>query len=531
MLKIRGRSLVISLAAYLLFGGRSDSSCSPLDDIVGQLGDGAKAEAVSERDLEEAPGAIKGNMRTLFPEVLFDSTHQNIAKLDKHYSPHLRDIGDGIQRAAHIHVRSQAGEISGVNEDACPKSKAWSHSEHETASCCGVDTSRYAALREDHTFKACCVRRGEEQLSEEEIACRHPDGTGWAGLFEFYFPTQALEWGRTDGFSMLVDSGTVDRCIKEVAPLEKSHSRLQADDVTLRINLATMEHRHREELARDLCMHPMQFMKLMDPDPSEDPYQRNPDGHGTAGEQMLEAIPLWATYSTFGAVLTADPAESSKLSNFDSLGYLDVGGTRDKATDLALGYGRGFRVDPQYCKTLMGESVGEASDGLGEAVAVFGKGLSSESKNASIGYSCKEEGGSLLPMSPVQKRGAGQGSDESGMRALAFSIAAGVYAPAMADQEHRTSYYKRFEPLRYFRFMGKPFLGSFGYNEQGVQCRMVSGEAFYKGTPQPDRWYTSAHNSPGNYAAPMRIFASCPKGWERWRGPHSELACGEEKLW
>jgi hypothetical protein len=44
-----------------------------------------------------------------------------------------------------------------------------------------------------------------------------------------------------------------------------------------------MEQKHREELAKDLCMHPMQFMKLMDPDPIEDPYQKSPDGQGTAG--------------------------------------------------------------------------------------------------------------------------------------------------------------------------------------------------------------------------------------------------------
>jgi hypothetical protein len=486
---------------------------------------------VSERDLEKSPSTIKENMRGLFPEVIFDPTHGNVDKLDKHYSPHLRDIAEGIQRSAHIHVRSQAGELSGVNEDACPNSKAGGHPEHETARCCGVDTSRYAALREDHSFKACCVRRGEEQLSEEEIACRHPDGTGWAGLFEFYFPTQALEWGRSDGTSMLVDVDVVDRCIKEVAPLVKSRSALQPDDITLRVNLAVMEQQHREELAKDFCMHPMQFMKLMDPDPIEDPYQKIPAGQGSAGEKMLEALPLWSTYSTSGATLLADPVESSKLTNFDAMAYLDVGGTKGRATDLALGYDHGAREGEQYCKALTSQDPSQSSEGLREAVDVFGKGLSSESKNANIGYSCKDVGGRLVALSPVRKGEVTQSSDESTTRPLAFSIAAGVYAPAMADQEQRTSYYKRFEPLGYFKFRGKSFVGGLGPNEQGIQCRIVRGDSYYKGVPQADRWYTSMQGAPGSHVAPMRVFASCPKGWERWRGSHSELACGEEKLW
>lgn len=531
MLNTRGRSLILSLVTYGFLGGATSSLCSPLDDIAEQLRGGAQPKAVSERDIEKTPSLVKENMRTLFPDVIFDPAHGNAEQLDKYYSPHLRDIGDGIQRSAHIHMRSQAGEISGINEDACPNSKAWGHPEHEVSACCGVDTSRYAALREDHNFKACCVRRGEEQLAEEEIACRHPDGTGWAGLYEFYFPTQALEWGRTDGTSMIVDGETIDRCIKEVAPLVKSRTALQTDDITLRVNLAAMDQKHREDLAKDLCMHPMQFMKLMDPDPREDPYQKAPEGHGTAGEKMLEALPLWSTYSTLGASLVTESAESSKLTNFDSSAYLDVGGTKGKATDLALGHDRGFRRDEQYCQALTGQTVDEGSDGLREAVDVFGKGLSSESKNANIGYSCKEAGGRLVRMSPVHLVAPGGSPEEAATRALAFSIAAGVYAPALADQERRTSYYKRFEPLGYFKFKGKPFVGSLGSNEQGMQCRVVQGESYYKGAPRADRWYTSAHGNSGSHAAPMRIFASCPKGWERWRGPHSELACGEEKLW
>jgi hypothetical protein len=521
----------LSLAGYIIFGRASAAMCSPLDDIVGQLRNREESKGVSEREIEETPSVIKENMRAALPEVLWNPAHSNTDKLDKHYSPHLRDIGDGVQRSAHVHIRSQAGEFSGVTEDACPASKDWSHPEHETNACCGTDTSRYAALREDHNFKTCCVRRGEEQLSEEEIACRHPDGTGWAGLFEFYFPTQILEWGRSDGTSLIVDKESIDAAFQESKPISKAQSAPEVDDITLRVNLAAMDQKHREALAKDLCMHPMQFMKLMDPDPHEDPYQRNPEGQGTPGEKMLKAIPLWSTYSKFGATLVTDPLESLKLANFDAASYSYIGGTKGRATDLALGYERGFSRDAQYCQSLADGNIRVDSDGLSDAVDVYGKGISRESKEINTGYSCVDAGSGRMSMSPVTKGGADQGRELSAARAMAFMIAAGVYAPAMADPQTRTSYYKRFEPLPYFKFKGKPFVGSVGANELGLQCRTVKGEMYSKATPRGDRLYTGSSGVGGNHAAPMRIFASCPKGWTRWRGPHSELACGEEKLW
>jgi hypothetical protein len=305
------------------------------------------------------------------------------------------------------------------------------------------------------------VRRGEEQLPEEEIACRHPDGSGWAGLFEFYYPTEVIELGSPEGSSALAIPSEQQDCLKQAGPFLGGRSALRPDDITVRINLASMDLKQRAELAKDLCMHPAQLLKLMDPDPREDPYQKSPEGNGTAGDKMLKAIPIWATYCKEAATLLSDDTENSKLSNFDAQFYRDEGGKNEQATDLALAYER-------------------SSDG---------------------------------------KRRE---------RGVSFLIAAGLYAPQMADSDKRTTLYKRFEPLEYFSFRGKQFTGGLGSNEQGLQCRDISGSNYGSGAARSDRWYS---NEKSRYAAAMRSFASCPKGWVRWRGSHSENACGEEKLW
>jgi len=529
--KLQYEILKLSICAVSLIIDLSVASCSPLDDVLNQLDSSKPPERVIERNIESRPSKLHDIIRPLVADLLWDPSKPNSGQRDALYSPHLRDITSGLQRSAHVHVRSQAGELSGIREDACPNEKSWSHAEHETTACCGVDTSRYAALREDHNFKACCVRRGEEQLSEEEIACRHPDGSGWAGLFEFYFPTQIMEWGRTDGRSLLIEEDGVAVGGGEGKSLGSPASSLSAGDITLRVNLPAMALKHREELARDLCMHPKQLMKLMDPDPVEDPYQRKPPGQGTAGEKMLEAIPVWTTQVRFGVLLVSDPLETLKLLNFDAPSYPLVGGKQERATDLALGYEQGFIRNARYCDVMAEQKQHADSDGLREAVQVYGKGLSREAQETNTGYSCREAGGGRISLSPLARIALKDGPEVAALRALAFAVAAGVYAPAMADSQSRTSYYKRFEPQPYFRFSGKPFIGGAGSNEHGVQCRSVRGETYAKDRPQADRLYSIPSAIGGSYAAPMRIFASCPKGWIRWRGVHSESACGEEKLW
>ena len=147
--------------------------------------------------------------------------------------------------------------------------------------------------------------------------------------------------------------------------------------------------------------------------------------------------------------------------------------------------------------------------------------------------------------------------------ALGFLIAGGV-APGMTAGNR--SYYKRFEPQPYSQdmpynlqtFIGTQFQGG-GTNELGESCPSVSGENYRHVGSKSDRLYISdvtnkafdqemvqADDSKGgvnryreewgkdqqsaakiaargldkesqNYAAPFRIFATCPTGFKRWR--------------
>jgi hypothetical protein len=133
------------------------------------------------------------------------------------------------------------------------------------------------------------------------------------------------------------------------------------------------------------------------------------------------------------------------------------------------------------------------------------------------------------------------------------------------------SIYKRFEPMPYSKqfqmFTGQRWAGGKDQkNELGDKCLEYEGED-YRGKDQPDQLFISDvnhkpftqeqvqkfhkydrewadkqqesfHNrnfneSVLNYGAAFRIFATCPAGYVRWRGHHSEeyaQACGEENF-
>jgi hypothetical protein len=167
--------------------------------------------------------------------------------------------------------------------------------------------------------------------------------------------------------------------------------------------------------------------------------------------------------------------------------------------------------------------------------------------------------------------------------AIAFLIAGGYYFGEMAQMGagHLLSYYKRFEPRPYSQtfklFSGQRFKGG-GVNEVGVPCRTYEG-GDYQNKNMSDQLYLSNKNvtdssfsnfdqsvlnnsdssqkdafnkydtqwaaaghegdlhprglnkSTLNYGAAFRIFATCPQGYKRWRGAHSEnyaQNCGEE---
>jgi hypothetical protein len=168
-------------------------------------------------------------------------------------------------------------------------------------------------------------------------------------------------------------------------------------------------------------------------------------------------------------------------------------------------------------------------------------------------------------MVPVELHSTAQIDPRTLDHAIPFMIAGGYYLGGMYDG--LSSFYKRFEPMKYFKFEGDKWKGG-GPNERDRICRSVDGEDYSGGQKQPDHLYISDvdhkpftdeklekfnqydrewaksdeaknfHNrgldaSTTNYGTAFRPVATCPKGYARWRGPHSEdyaKACGEENF-
>jgi hypothetical protein len=434
----------------------------------------------------------------------------------------------------------------------------------------------------------CCVREGEENASSEYIAAMHPDGDGWAGLWEYYYPTLALGWENDRTTSMIVDQAKVQQCvaasdsimegaqqwvtgaisrnlqaaggapsgniqqkvqdsIQGVRPKDQKlrfTDSLQSEGLTLRVNLAAMDPQQRQNTAKRFCMHPKQFDKLMNP--ADDQLQLG----GGRDLQSLDNIPVWSNYCPQGVELMTNPNNSSQLRNLD--------GT---PTDLSAGM-KAWQVDPMYCQKMNLTNVNMFITGLGRAALQSPGGFQSQE---SVGYTCLDGGklnGSMVPVE-LYRHAAVERRTAITDHALGFLIAGGV-APTMTAGKR--SYYKRFEPQPYSKempyelqtFIGTQFQGG-GTNELGDSCSSVSGENYRYAGSKSDRLYISdvtnkafdqeivqAGDAKGgvnryreewgkdqqsaakiaargldkesqNYAAPFRIFATCPQGYKRWR--------------
>jgi hypothetical protein len=371
--------------------------------------------------------------------------------------------------------------------------------------------------------------------------------------------------------------------IKSVRPKDEElqfADSLQGAGLTMRVNSPAMNEGYRIALAKAFCMREEQFLKIMDI--KDDPLQRR--------DKEWRQIPIWANYCKEGATLMTDPDESLKLFNLD--------GT---PTNLALGTLKWKqdplfcqRINAQN-NPFMKEFFGGVLEKSGGAASGF------DALNPGAhGFTCREGGklnGSLAPVS-MYRHAAVERRTAIGDLALGFLIAGGIYSPSMASPptmnaglpRDARSYYKRFEPQAYSQqfglFSGKQFVGG-GMNEKGTPCRPVQGENYEAGgsNNRSDRLYISdvthkdvftqeiIDNPPGegrqgddkefnryvqewaqppgqnkianrglnekssNYAAAFRLFATCPKGFVRWR--HNDKltgaltidpVCGEEFL-
>jgi hypothetical protein len=563
--------------------------------------------------------AVKQNMKELFQKILIDGPGDG--KADKWYSPHLRDISGTqenrdlesgirgrtapqdymivycnnpknfpIEAACPRTVPSNYGGVPVCrwHEDAAGSGGGGPNSHRPIESCFSRATTDYLALNQTSNFKMCCVREGEENASSEYIAAMHPDGDGWAGLWEYYYPTLALGWENDRTTSMIVDQAKVQQCvaasdsimegaqqwvtgaisrnlqaaggapsgniqqkvqdsIQGVRPKDQKlrfTDSLQSEGLTLRVNLAAMDPQQRQNTAKRFCMHPKQFDKLMNP--TDDQLQLG----GGRDLQSLDNIPVWSNYCPQGVELMTNPDNSNQLRNLD--------GT---PTDLSAGM-KAWQVDPMYCQKMNLTNVNMFITGLGRAALQSPGGFQSQ---GSVGYTCLDGGklnGSMVPVE-LYRHAAVERRTAITDHALGFLIAGGV-APTMITGKR--SYYKRFEPQPYSKempyelqtFIGTQFQGG-GTNELGDSCSSVSGENYRYAGSKSDRLYISdvtnkafdqeivqAGDAKGgvnryreewgkdqqsaakiaargldkesqNYAAPFRIFATCPQGYKRWR--------------
>jgi hypothetical protein len=460
--------------------------------------------------------------------------------------------------------------------------------------CCYANTSKYAAMIQDTNFKACCVLQAEQMMSMEDIACLHQQGDGWTGLFEYYFPTTAVGWESQRGTTMIAPKDRVKRCmddsesmmdnsdwvasaiqkgadvqdngitakiadsIQGIRENEKDPSlrfadNLQGGGLTMRVNFAHMDPNERRALATQFCMHEDQFMKLMDPQYDTKQIEGGPD------LKDLQKLPIWANYCPEAVKLMTNPNETFKVVNTD--------GTK---TNFPQGMAA-YQSDPLYCQKMNARAnpIGDHEGFLREGVlSKQGLGFYTE---AGVGYTCRvgdtQKGGFSTRMVPVEMYSTAKIDPRTLDHVIPFLHAGGYYMEKMSNGIQ--SMYKRFEPLPYSRqmqlFTGKRWKGE-GTNEKFMPCRSYEGKD-YEGKDQPDQLYISNKNhspftqkpvqefnrydrewadqqpenfhnrnfdkSVLNYAAAFRIFATCPAGYVRWRGPGSEKfqqACGEENF-
>lgn len=551
----------------------------------------------SEKDVLE-------NMKKLFDKIYLPPNQSMMRKpeLDKWFSPHLRDINVSMgSRFTEVNGptgRSQAGSpeayivliYGGSCSGACP----WCDwpDQHRSMFCCGISTQSYQNLVLDTNFKACCVKQGEQMLSREDIACLHPNGDGWAGLFEYYFPTTAIGWESQRGTTMIATNKQVKQCMESskqmmensnwiTAAIQKGGQSsdgsitakvadsiqgirqnqkdpsltftdsLQGGGLTMRVNFAHMDPQERKALAKQYCMHEEQFMKLMDPQ-----YDTKQIGGGSS-LAALQALPIWANYCPQAVQLMTNPNETNRVVNTD--------GTK---TNFVQGMSV-YQSDPLYCQKMNAKANPVGGEFLKEGVLKNqGSGMFSEQ---SVGYTCRtgsmQEGGFSTRMVPVTLYSTAKIDPRTLDHAIPFLHAGGYYQGQMSNGVQ--SIYKRFEPIPYSQtfnlFSGKPWKGG-GPNERGDFCQSYEGND-YQGKNQPDQLYISDvnhkpftqeqvqefkkydrewadkqqenfHNrnfneSVLNYGAAFRIFATCPAGYVRWRGGHAEEsqeACGEENF-
>jgi len=504
------------------------------------------------------------NMKNIASPIWNDMPNSS---LDKWYSPHLRDTKfespDRINQAwyrsfAGVALKLPCGLLKigklcvngfGIPQtackgdpecDTCPLNIPWPD-EHTTKLCCNppiTNTVKYAELIEDSNFKTCCVRDGssdnvldkidETWWSEEQIACMHPRGDGWAGIFEYYYPVtifglenqrretmiatkeeinkcieesdklmesqQAVDWiaqaiernqkssAGEGGQQIDADMAEIKQQIKEdvskVRPNDKKlrfSDSLQGEGITARPFLPAYDRAAMTRLARHFCMRDEQFHKLMDDRPKRDLLQ--PFGFGGRSPQELAIkIPIWANYCPEGVELMTKTANSNII-NVDRTD-----------TDFTKGMQQ-WQRDPLYCQRMHLTNKNMDVTRIGDVIKQSGGAQGATA--AQVGYTCLDNdklNGGMVPVE-LYRHAAVERRTAIADHVFGFLIAGGLFPPKWLRlgivPGSVQSVYKRFEPQPYSMtaapgyqtFWGKKFAGS-GINEVNTPCVPLTGKDY-----------------------------------------------------
>lgn len=166
-----------------------------------------------------------------------------------------------------------------------------------------------------------------------------------------------------------------------------------------------MDEDERKKLAERFCMHPKQFMKLMNP-----PHDLLQLGGG-ADRESLDKIPVWSNYCPKGVNLMTK-AENSNLTNVD--------GT---PTDFIAGM-KAWKEDPLYCQRMNLQNENMGITGIGEVIK---KSPGERQSEDSVGYTCRDGGklnGGMVPVT-LNRHAAVERRTAIEDHALGFLIAGG----------------------------------------------------------------------------------------------------------
>ena len=271
---------------------------------------------------------------------------------------------------------------------------------------------------------------------------------------------------------------------------------------------------------------------------------------------------MWSNYCKEGVNLMTNPDKSS-LENLDNT-----------PTDFKKGMTKWTEGDEDslFCQRMNLKNQNMDVTKIGDVIKKSGQNQPTEDE---VGHTCLvgEDGslnGAMIPVT-LNRHAAVERRTAIADHALGFLIAGGL---AEGMHQGKRSNFKRFEPQPYSNQMKEEELNTFRgkqwkggeTNELGTPCPVVNGKNF-EGKTKSDQLYLSKHThasfnqkpiheesinmvthdkkferyvqgwageeeksqddiakrgldkESSNYAAPFRIFATCPKGYVRWRPP------------